>query len=144
MFRASLCPSSGEKDRVLPHMVFCTGCAGCGWLWLCGAGWQAVCTQLVTARSCSPDDGHNYARNMLRLKFDNKHRISCILLVSLSSNYDILYLRFFRKSVEKIQLCLKSDIHNGYFTWTPVYNHDNIWRIVVTIRNVSNKLVTLF
>jgi len=31
IFRASLCPSSGEQDRVLPHMVFCTGCAGCGW-----------------------------------------------------------------------------------------------------------------
>jgi len=30
IFRASLCPSSGEQDRVLPHMVFCTGCAGCG------------------------------------------------------------------------------------------------------------------
>jgi len=37
MFRASLCPSSGEQDRVLLRMVFCTGCAGCGWLWLCGA-----------------------------------------------------------------------------------------------------------
>jgi len=30
MFRASLCPSSGEQDCVLPHMVFCTGYAGCG------------------------------------------------------------------------------------------------------------------
>jgi len=30
MFRASLCPSSGEKDRVFLDMVFCTGCAGCG------------------------------------------------------------------------------------------------------------------
>jgi len=30
MFRASLCPSSGEQDRVLLHMVFCTGCADCG------------------------------------------------------------------------------------------------------------------
>ena len=30
MFRTSLCPSSGEQDRVLLHMVFCTGCAGCG------------------------------------------------------------------------------------------------------------------
>jgi len=31
MFRASLCPSSGEQDRVLLHIVFCTGCAvhGC-------------------------------------------------------------------------------------------------------------------
>ena len=41
MFRASLRPSSGEQDRVLPHMVFCIGCA-C--LWLCVAGSQAVCT----------------------------------------------------------------------------------------------------
>ena len=30
MFRAQLCPSSGEQDRVLLHMVFCTVCAGCG------------------------------------------------------------------------------------------------------------------
>ena len=30
MFRVSLCPSSGEQDRVLLHAVFCTGCAGCG------------------------------------------------------------------------------------------------------------------
>ena len=29
MFRASLCPSSGEQDCVLPHIMFCTGCAGC-------------------------------------------------------------------------------------------------------------------
>jgi len=48
MFRASLCPSSGEQDRVLLHMVFCTGCAGCGWLWSCGAASWAVCTRLTT------------------------------------------------------------------------------------------------
>ena len=29
MFRASICPSSGEQDCVLPHILFCTGCAGC-------------------------------------------------------------------------------------------------------------------
>ena len=52
------------------------------------------CSPLVTVQNttcgsahyCSPDDGHNDARNMLR-KFDNKHQISCILLVSLSSPY---------------------------------------------------------
>ena len=33
------------------------------------------------------DDEHNDARNMLRQKFDNKYRINCILLVSLSSHY---------------------------------------------------------
>ena len=32
-------------------------------------------------RSYSPDDGHNDARNMLRKRFNNKYRISCILLV---------------------------------------------------------------
>jgi len=29
--RASLCPSSGEQDRVLLHAVCCAGSAGCGW-----------------------------------------------------------------------------------------------------------------
>jgi len=91
MFQASLWPSSGEQDRVLLHMVFCTGCAGCGCVEL-GRKLCALCvgycsnsahslrpssTQpqpaqpvLNTIRdstwSCSPDDGHNGARNMLR------------------------------------------------------------------------------
>ena len=30
MFRASLCPSSGEQECALPRMVFYTGCDGCG------------------------------------------------------------------------------------------------------------------
>ena len=30
MFRASLCPSSGEQECALPHMVFWTGCEDCG------------------------------------------------------------------------------------------------------------------
>jgi hypothetical protein len=30
MFRASLCPSSGEQECALPHMVFCTGFDGYG------------------------------------------------------------------------------------------------------------------
>jgi len=29
MFWASLCPSSGEQDRVFLNMVFCTRCASC-------------------------------------------------------------------------------------------------------------------
>ena len=44
-------------------------------------------TTCGSAHSFSPDDGHNDARNMLKLKFDNKHQISYILLVSLSSPY---------------------------------------------------------
>ena len=38
-------------------------------------------TACSRTRFYSPDDGHNDARNMQRQKFDNKHRISCILLV---------------------------------------------------------------
>ena len=103
MFRASLCPSSGEKRLCTTaysvlHWLY--------WVWLCEAGPSSTqphpaqaepsSTQPQPAQpvqnticgstqSCSPDNGHNDARNMLRQKFDNKHQISCILLVSLSS-----------------------------------------------------------
>jgi len=30
-------------------------------------------------------------------------------------------LSIFRKYVEKIQVSLKSDKNNGYFTWRPIY-----------------------
>jgi len=33
---------------------------------------------------------------------------------------------FLRKSVEKIQISLKSDKNNGYFTWRPIYIFDQI------------------
>jgi len=48
MFRASLCPSSGEQDRVLLHMVFCTGCAGCG------------CVELHTVHTAYDPSPHNH------------------------------------------------------------------------------------
>ena len=32
----------------------------------------------------------------------------------------IRYLNIFRKSVDKIQVSLKSNKHNGYFTWRPI------------------------
>ena len=34
--------------------------------------------------------------------------------------HEIWYLRIFRKSVAKIQVSLKSDKNNGYFTWRPI------------------------
>ena len=37
MFRASLCPSSGEKGHVLLHMGLFAGSVGCGWLRYYGA-----------------------------------------------------------------------------------------------------------
>ena len=92
MFWASFCPSSGEQEFALPHMVFCTGCDGCGCVEL-GRELCELCksnsnfhsahslhpsstqpqpslpvqnTICGSAHSCSPDDGHNDAQNMLR------------------------------------------------------------------------------
>ena len=53
MFRASLCPSSGALDRILLHTVFSTSSA---------ENRITVCSNI---RSSAPEDGHNYARNML-------------------------------------------------------------------------------
>jgi hypothetical protein len=41
--------------------------------------------------------------------------------------HEILYLRIFRKSVEKIQVSLKFHKNNGCFMWRLTYFHDNIF-----------------
>ena len=41
----------------------------------------------------------------------------------LTDCYEIWYLRIFRKSVEKIKDLLKSDKHNGYFTWRLTHSY---------------------
>ena len=38
----------------------------------------------------------------------------------------VWYWSIFRKSAEKIQVSLKSDKNNGYFTWKPTYIYDHI------------------
>jgi hypothetical protein len=38
----------------------------------------------------------------------------------------IWYLSSFKKSVEKIQVSLKSDKNNEYITWKPLYIFDHI------------------
>jgi len=79
MFWTSLCPSSGEPSHSAhssrPNST------------------QPQPAQPVQntirsyTQSCSPEDGHNDAWNMLREKFSDKNQISCILLVSSSSPY---------------------------------------------------------
>jgi hypothetical protein len=39
---------------------------------------------------------------------------------------EILYLRIFRKSLEKIQVSLKFDKNDRYFIWRPIYIYDNM------------------
>ena len=40
--------------------------------------------------------------------------------------HEIWYLKIFRKYVKKIQVWLKSDRHNRYCTWRPIYIFDHI------------------
>jgi len=57
MFRASLCPSSGEQRPCV---------AACGVLrWFC---WMWLVAVVGRCGLCSPEDGHKDARNMLRQK----------------------------------------------------------------------------
>jgi len=43
------------------------------------------------------------------------------------SDFDeILYLCIYLKTVNKIQISLKSDNNNRYFTWRPMYIYENI------------------
>jgi hypothetical protein len=78
MFRASICPTSGEQCIDLPRMMCSTAVAGCGCvelgrqlcaLWRWWFDWQSSATQpqpaiavlhIVCSRTihCSPDNGH--------------------------------------------------------------------------------------
>ena len=49
----------------------------------------------------------------------------------LADFHEILYLRIFRKSLETIQVLLKSDKDNGYFKWRPVAV--NLWYFVAEL-----------
>ena len=42
--------------------------------------------------------------------------------------------------VEKIQVWLKSNKNNGYFTWRPMYICDNIWLNSFRVRTASDKI----
>jgi hypothetical protein len=50
--------------------------------------------------------------------------------------------QIFRKSVEKIQVSLKYDNNVGYFTWTPCAFMTASRRILLRMRNVSDKICT--
>jgi hypothetical protein len=51
----------------------------------------------------------------------------------------IWHLSVFRKSVKKIQVSLKSDKNNGYFTWRPIYIFCLSRSVLLRTRNVSDK-----
>jgi hypothetical protein len=53
--------------------------------------------------------------------------------------HEIWYLSIFRKSVQKIQVLLKYDKNNGYFTWRPIYILTISRWILLRVKNVSDK-----
>jgi len=50
-------------------------------------------------------------------------------------------MKIFIKFVEEIQVLLKSDKHNGYFTWRPIYIYDSISLNSPQNEDVSEKKV---
>jgi len=53
--------------------------------------------------------------------------------------HEIWYLSIFRKPVEKIQVSLKSDQNNRYFTYTPIYILVTYRSVLLRMRNFSDK-----
>jgi len=53
--------------------------------------------------------------------------------------YEIWYFRIFRKSVQKIQVSLKSDENKGYFTWWSIHILILCRSILLRMRNISDK-----
>ena len=79
MLRASLCPSSGEQDRVLLLMVYCTGCAGCGCVRSCVVKLCALCEgrqsnsklhTVHTAYDAAPVDSRNSKLHTVHTAYD--------------------------------------------------------------------------
>ena len=65
MFRATVCPSSGDVTVQMRHWYFSLCIGGCLVFWL---GWDSFqpTDQAATDTVSSPDDGHTIARNMYR------------------------------------------------------------------------------
>jgi len=53
--------------------------------------------------------------------------------------HQIWYLSITRESVEKVQIWLKSDKNNKYFTWIPLYMYENVSLNLLRMRNVSDE-----
>ena len=88
MFRASLCPSSGEQFCALPHMVFCTGGDGCGCVELgCKlyALWRLMfdCSRTVTFTvhtACIPAPHRHSHHHQCRTPYAAVHKIVLLMM----------------------------------------------------------------
>jgi len=74
----------------------------------------------------------NFIRHVCKIVKSNcwlHHVCSSICMEQLSSQgmyfHEIWHFSVFQKSVEKIQVWLKTDKKNRYFMWRPIYIYDN-------------------
>jgi hypothetical protein len=56
--------------------------------------------------------------------------------------HEIWCFSIFRKSVEKVQVALKSDNYNGWFTWRPIYIYDLSRSVLPRIK--SKRIPSIF
>jgi len=72
-------------------------------------------------------------------------RLSSVRMEQLVSHWidfhEIWYLSIFRKCIEKIQVSLKYDQNNEFFTWNPVTFMIVSRSVLLALRNVSDKFV---
>jgi hypothetical protein len=89
---------------------------------------EIFCVMLAVGKWLAIDIRQNnvfYARSQKELRHVNPSSLKNSATTGrIFMKIDIL--AFFEKSVEKIQVALKSDKNNGRFTWRPMYIYDHI------------------
>jgi len=81
MFWVPLCPSSGEQECVLPHMVFCTGCAGCGCVEMCHKLCALFESNFQTVHTTWDTSPHNHSQhNQCRTPYAVTHSLVLLMM----------------------------------------------------------------
>ena len=111
-FQASLCPSSGEQDRVLLHMVYCTDCAGCG------------CVELGRKLCAAP---HNHSQhNQCRTPYAVIHGLVLLMMVIMMP--ETCWDRSLIINIGLVASCWFISVH----PWVCVFSSTGVWHYVDT------------
>jgi hypothetical protein len=122
MFRATLCPSSGEITVPMRHSVFITLC---GWLSSMQGGMKPPCrpdshphrvtnTKFRIDTVISPDDGHRVARNMQRKEINILRKIV---------HQSWLYLQDYTGMHGQRKIKLIREVRGSDLGWSTDYPH---------------------
>jgi hypothetical protein len=81
----------------------------------------AILIRVPSISPCLCNSG--VALSLSYIHYNQSSRVFTTTRTDFNENW---YLCIFRKSVEKIIVSVKSEINNGYFTWSPIYIFDYI------------------